>query len=345
MTRKKPSPVTVPATSASEIAVLQSPTQMALYDFVREFPSAACENVTDIDAPWKRSVAVIEEKDFPPGGSPVLFTSPDTSVAYTLPGWDGAELAILGSVGFYPPAKAWGVSDGVRVCLDIETEGTSARCLDRLLMPGDADVPISVPLADVRGKPFRVVLRTVNDPGCHGQGDWIVWHGLSVGIPRPAVPWEAVGSCDSFGKGAAVVESVALCMAGSGAKAGVLLGGETVDLHLRVAGRQAIDHPIFGFTLNDRYGTTVLQANTFVYGAPAAPLGPGEVRTVRFRFVLPALRNGEFTVSPAVAEGTQDAHIQHHWVHDALVVRVLNPHPSRSLGSMVFIDDVRIEME
>ncbi len=168
---------------------------------------------------------------------------------------------------------------------------------------------------------------------------------LGAGIVPSELCWEPLGACESFGKGGALVESAALGLPDSGRNAAVLRGGELVVLHLRIVARRDIASPIFGFTLNDRYGTTVLQANSFVYGDPVAPLKAGESRHVRFRFTLPLLRNGEFTISLAVAEGTQDAHVQHHWVYDAIVLRVLNPHPSRSLGSMVFVDDVVIDAE
>jgi len=185
----------------------------------------------------------------------------------------------------------------------------------------------------------------VNDPGCHGHGDWVVWRDLAVVSKPLALPWEPLAKCECFGKGGARVDAVALCLADSDHKVATLRGGERLDLHLRAVALQRIAHPIFGFTLNDRFGTTILQANTFVYDGPNEPMEAQETRTVCFRFALPLLRNGEFTISPAVAEGTQDAHIQHHWVHDAIVVRVLNPHPSRTLGAMVFVDDVVIELE
>jgi lipopolysaccharide transport system ATP-binding protein len=36
---------------------------------------------------------------------------------------------------------------------------------------------------------------------------------------------------------------------------------------------------------------------------------------------MPLLPVGDYSISVAIAEGTQDRHIQHHWFHDALVFR------------------------
>ena len=37
---------------------------------------------------------------------------------------------------------------------------------------------------------------------------------------------------------------------------------------------------------------------------------------------MPVIPNSEYAVSPAVANGTQADHIQLHWVHDALILKV-----------------------
>ena len=36
---------------------------------------------------------------------------------------------------------------------------------------------------------------------------------------------------------------------------------------------------------------------------------------------MPILLHGDYSISVAIADGTQQAHIQHHWVHDALLFR------------------------
>ena len=41
-----------------------------------------------------------------------------------------------------------------------------------------------------------------------------------------------------------------------------------------------------------------------------------------FEFTLPMLPNGQYVVMASLADGTLIDHIQHHWLHDALVLNV-----------------------
>lgn len=41
-----------------------------------------------------------------------------------------------------------------------------------------------------------------------------------------------------------------------------------------------------------------------------------------FRFALPLLRSGDYSICAAVASGAIQSHVQHHWLHDAMVFRV-----------------------
>ena len=154
------------------------------------------------------------------------------------------------------------------------------------------------------------------------------------------IPWESVDQRESFGTRGVSVRGVSLCHAETAHPATALHGTEPLDLHIGYESHRDIASPIFGFTLKDRLGTVILEANTDVYRMPVRPLAAGERRHVRFRFALPSLRNGEFSLSVAVAEGDQTRHIQHHWVHDALTITIENSHPSRTLGGLVYADDI-----
>jgi lipopolysaccharide transport system ATP-binding protein len=40
-----------------------------------------------------------------------------------------------------------------------------------------------------------------------------------------------------------------------------------------------------------------------------------------FGFTMPILKKGDYSVCAAIAEGTQENHVQLHWMHDALMFR------------------------
>lgn len=154
------------------------------------------------------------------------------------------------------------------------------------------------------------------------------------------INWTLLDRCESFGTRGALIRGASLCMADTDIPCASPLGGERLDLHLLCHAMRPIGKPIFGFTVKDRLGSVILEANTSVYGLDVRPLASGENRHVRFSFTFPVLRNGEFSISVAVAEGDQGQHVQHHWVHDALTMVVDNPHPSRALGGLVYADDI-----
>jgi len=54
-----------------------------------------------------------------------------------------------------------------------------------------------------------------------------------------------------------------------------------------------------------------------------APLHAGAGTKLRadFRFRMPILPVGDYTIDVALASGTQDDHTQQHWIHDALTFR------------------------
>lgn len=115
-------------------------------------------------------------------------------------------------------------------------------------------------------------------------------------------------------------------------------GRETVTLRVQVNTAVAIDSPIVGFHFKDRLGQFLFGDNTYLshrFNHLAAPAGGSIV--AEFRFVMPTLPVGDYSIAVAIASGTQEQHVQHHWVHDALIIK--------SLSSSVCTGLVGIPME
>jgi lipopolysaccharide transport system ATP-binding protein len=47
-------------------------------------------------------------------------------------------------------------------------------------------------------------------------------------------------------------------------------------------------------------------------------IAEGQSITASFRFVLPMLAAGRYSISLAIPTGNLEDHVQHHWLHDAL---------------------------
>lgn len=77
--------------------------------------------------------------------------------------------------------------------------------------------------------------------------------------------------------------------------------------------------PIVGFLVRDRFGQSLFGANTCLAGQGISDaVAPGSSFVAVLEFVMPVLHPGDYAMSVALADGTQQQHVQHHWIHDAL---------------------------
>ena len=125
-----------------------------------------------------------------------------------------------------------------------------------------------------------------------------------------------------FGTGDAKILSVQLLDHG-GVPLSWIVGGEDVVLEIRCLAHKDILRPIVGFQFKDRLGQAIFSDNTFLayQHSPQAVLQACEL-VARFEFRLPVLPSGDYSVTVAIADGSQENHVQHHWMHDALLIRV-----------------------
>ena len=95
-----------------------------------------------------------------------------------------------------------------------------------------------------------------------------------------------------------------------------------VTLEIRCKTQLLLSSPIIGFQFKDRLGQIVFADNTYLtYLLNPPVVAEGKEIIARFEFRLPILPSGDYTVAVALAEGTQENHVQLHWMHDALAVR------------------------
>jgi len=126
----------------------------------------------------------------------------------------------------------------------------------------------------------------------------------------------------SFGKGGATIASVALADE-VGVTLSWVVGGENVSLVIRCVANADLFRPIVGFLVKDRLGQTVFGDNTYItYRTTPVSVASGQMLEARFDFRMPVLPVGDYSISAAIAEGTQEEHVQHHWIHDALIFKV-----------------------
>ncbi len=144
-----------------------------------------------------------------------------------------------------------------------------------------------------------------------------------------------------FGAGGATITSVRILNADSSPLEWVV-GGEEIMLEICSKVTKNLSHVIVGFLFKDRLGQVIFADNTYVFNM-CSPLSvnSGENITVAFEFRMPLLPSGDYSVSAAIGTGTQEEHIQHHWIHNAMQLKV---HASSICHGLVGVPIKNIEI-
>ncbi|OIR10713.1 teichoic acids export ATP-binding protein TagH [mine drainage metagenome] len=100
-------------------------------------------------------------------------------------------------------------------------------------------------------------------------------------------------------------------------------GGERVRVVIRAKAIGALSSPILGFILKDRLGQELFGENTVpaTHGGHSL-VGAGQEFEAEFVFRLPMLQNGEYMMMVSLADGDTLNHVQHHYLHDAMLITV-----------------------
>lgn len=123
----------------------------------------------------------------------------------------------------------------------------------------------------------------------------------------------------SFGDGQASIVQISLKEKGGKALSWVV-GGEKVNLAIKAKALSDIQAPIIGFLVNDNKGQTLFGDNTFLSTLKEPLCIPqGSYFEANFTFIMPRLPCADYTVTVSIASGTQKNHVQHQWIHDALL--------------------------
>jgi lipopolysaccharide transport system ATP-binding protein len=136
-----------------------------------------------------------------------------------------------------------------------------------------------------------------------------------------AAPGVLLQSCDEVrisGDHKACIEYVLFSDA-AGRRIHTVTKRERVSLRIWCKTSVWVMSPIVGFLVRDRLGQALFGSNTCLMRQDTAHAVEPEARfIVTLDFVMPVLQPGDYSMSVALADGTQQQHVQHHWIHDAL---------------------------
>jgi lipopolysaccharide transport system ATP-binding protein len=117
----------------------------------------------------------------------------------------------------------------------------------------------------------------------------------------------------------------------------IFSGGELVRLVIKAQTNIDLKSPILGFNVKDRLGQELFGENTlpFTEGGKYF-VAAGKEFEACFEFILPRLPNGEYVLMASVADGDLHQNIQHHLMHDALVMNVMSSQVRWGLVGIAF---------
>jgi lipopolysaccharide transport system ATP-binding protein len=147
---------------------------------------------------------------------------------------------------------------------------------------------------------------------------------------------------DSFGARGAEIVGVDL-LDQSMKRLSWIVGGEWVVLRITARIFEELEAPIIGFEIRDRTGQVLFGDNTYLsyLDTPLHCTSSEDVQAL-FEFAMPIMPKGDYSISAAIASGTQHEHKQHHWMLDAVIFRSDSPSAVRGL---IGIPMHRIQLE
>lgn len=122
-------------------------------------------------------------------------------------------------------------------------------------------------------------------------------------------------------------------------KTALFYPGQAVKIIIKLNTHEYIENPLVGFSIKDRLGNIIAECNNVVINSDMEDIESDRTVSFSFSFQLPYLNKGTYTISPAVASGTLEDHVQHSWVHDAFVFQVMS-NRRHALQGLLVLDNV-----
>ncbi|OIQ76144.1 teichoic acids export ATP-binding protein TagH [mine drainage metagenome] len=168
-------------------------------------------------------------------------------------------------------------------------------------------------------------------------------HPSVIDYAAMAVVYDNTTMASGWKTGLAEILSVSL-MSLSSSVEGIFEGGERVRLTVRAKAHEPLPNPILGFLVRDRLGQDLFGENTLpITNQSPRQIGAGMIFEGVFDFILPMLPNGQYAVMSSVANGNLNDNVQHHWMHDALIINVSSSKVRYGLIGILF-EQIKLEI-
>lgn len=203
----------------------------------------------------------------------------------------------------------------------VVTLASQAAWLDqgRLVECGSPEQVMSRYMAAVAGRELRerrsqedspaAAAQAGTEPGDEGAGD----------APETVIPNVDV----RFGNGKAEILGMGVYDA-QGRRVQAVEAGQPILIRISVRFREEVGAPNIGFMVKNRIGLYLTGTNTLMEGCAIPPQAIGSICTAEFRVQLPLLANGNYSLAPAVADGTLADYAMCDWIENACVIEIVS---------------------
>jgi lipopolysaccharide transport system ATP-binding protein len=144
---------------------------------------------------------------------------------------------------------------------------------------------------------------------------------IAPGLPGVTVPDSQDSTSTAYGARGATIHSVTLTDEHQNPIT-ALTTHTPATLTIRATAHRPLAGIILGFFLKDRLGQNIFGDNTAATH-PNLAANTGDPIIAQFQFTMPTLPAGQYTLTAAIAEGSQHDHQIQHWLHDALTLTSL----------------------
>jgi lipopolysaccharide transport system ATP-binding protein len=169
--------------------------------------------------------------------------------------------------------------------------------------------------------------------------DDIRWRGRN---PMELLPFNP--DAPFHGHGGAKIEDAGFYDS-NGSRVNHIQGGDELELRIHARAHRDLAEPILGFMLRNAFGQNICGDNTFLASRDAdRSTAEGQSLAAHFRFQMPYLPAGNYTLAPSIIDGIQQDHIHLHWMEEALTLRVAKSPVSQGVVGVPMLD-IRFELD
>jgi len=128
---------------------------------------------------------------------------------------------------------------------------------------------------------------------------------------------------DSFGEKQAIIIG-AVFVDKNGSPTTLLTQGDYVSFICEFSTSIELHNVGVGVLFKDTLNNNILTFNSYMYDASIPSVKKGSITRVTIKFKVPKLFPRQYVVAVALSEGTQQSHIQQHWIHELTTVNIIS---------------------